>query len=160
MTFEAARVQRKAPLRFTVRTASQSSSFIRRRRPSRVIPALFTRISTRPNVSTARSIIRSESAVTVTLPWTASASPPVDLISAASASTPSGAMSTATILAPSAARARAMLRPIPRDAPVTMATFPFGIHCLLSFLHKLVTSGTRTREVKTETGSVECLNGS
>src|SRR6266567_7969417 len=41
-------------------------------------------------------------------------------------------MSTATILAPSAARLKAMLRPIPRDAPVTMATFPFGITSLLS----------------------------
>ena len=38
-----ARATMKAAVKFTVRTRSQSSRFIRIRRPSRVIPALFTR---------------------------------------------------------------------------------------------------------------------
>jgi hypothetical protein len=37
----------------------------------------------------------------------------------------------ATIFAPAAARAREMLLPIPREAPVTTAILPFGIMILL-----------------------------
>ena len=47
--------QRNAPLRFAFSTASKSSSLMRRIRLSRVMPALFTRISTRPKAFTACS---------------------------------------------------------------------------------------------------------
>ena len=42
------RHMRNAPRRFVAMTVSQSSGFIRRIRPSRVIPALFTRMSIAP----------------------------------------------------------------------------------------------------------------
>ena len=43
------RIMLKAPFRLVFSTASKSSSFIIARRPSRVMPALFTRIWTVPN---------------------------------------------------------------------------------------------------------------
>ena len=52
----AARQAMKAPRRFTFITASNSSSLIRSASASRVMPALFTRISSRPKSETTRSI--------------------------------------------------------------------------------------------------------
>ena len=43
-------MQRCAPVRLVRRTASQSSAFMRTAKPSRVMAALFTRMSSRPNV--------------------------------------------------------------------------------------------------------------
>ena len=52
----AAFMQRKVPFRLALMTASKSSGFISIRRLSRVIPALFTRMSMRPKVLRAASI--------------------------------------------------------------------------------------------------------
>ena len=46
-------MHRKVPLRLVEITASKSASLMRMSRLSRVIPALFTRMSIRPKVSTA-----------------------------------------------------------------------------------------------------------
>ena len=48
MAGNSAFVNKNVPLRFTSNTKSQSASVIRTSKPSRVIPALFTRMSTLP----------------------------------------------------------------------------------------------------------------
>ena len=52
----AAFMHRNTPLRLVAITASKSVSFMVMARPSRVMPALFTRISMRPKSLTAVSI--------------------------------------------------------------------------------------------------------
>ena len=54
MTGVTAWMKLKADFRLTVSTASHCASLMRIIRPSFVIPALFTRISIRPNSSTIR----------------------------------------------------------------------------------------------------------
>ena len=56
MVRDTAFMQRKVPLRLALITASKSDSFIIIKRPSRVMPALLTRMSMRPKVLTAASI--------------------------------------------------------------------------------------------------------
>ena len=53
MPFTAARERRKADSRLTVSTVLQSSSFMRMNRPSRVTPALLTRMSSGPAAASA-----------------------------------------------------------------------------------------------------------
>ena len=49
-------MQRKVPRRLALMTSSKSDSFIIINRPSRVMPALLTRMSMRPKALTASSI--------------------------------------------------------------------------------------------------------
>src|SRR6516164_6642204 len=129
MTRAAARVAWKAAFRLTVNTSSQSASFIRTSRPSRVMPALFTRTSSRPKCSwvwaTARwtSSPRTRSA---TMPWALTPRP-----SSSATTSAIRAASRPTIAndRPSSANPRAMARPIPRVAPVTSATRPPWVIC-------------------------------
>ena len=116
-------MQLKTPLRLVSMTVSQSSSLMRKASPSRVTPALFTRMSTLPKASM------------IFLPTAAVAS--VSEISTANACAEPGwavlisavvdeqllseRLTTAT-LAPSAAKREAMAFPIPRPPPVTTAT--------------------------------------
>ena len=123
MAGSSAFVNKNVPLRFTSNTKSQSASLIRTSSPSRVIPALLTRISTLP---------KSARIWRLTL---FTCSPSAVLTAYGSALTPSWATSVATFwafandkeqtatFAPSAANNWAMAAPIPRPAPVTTATF-------------------------------------
>ena len=88
MTLTAARQQRNTLVRSTAMTRAQSSSLssqIGKERP--VIPALLTRMSRRPQVSTTRFTAASTSAVRVTSAAMAMAPPPTFFAAASAAST-------------------------------------------------------------------------
>src|SRR5688572_23428281 len=87
------------------------------------MPALLTTISSLPCVSTVCLIRASTAAVSVTSAACAVALPPDAVIAAAVASA-LVPRATQTTVAPPAARRSAIARPIPRDAPVTIATLP------------------------------------
>src|SRR5437868_15421998 len=87
------------------------------------MPALLTRISSRPYFSITAAGTFSSAARSVTSTLIASARPPCSTIAAAVAAALS-ARAIATIVAPCLANRSAIARPIPRDAPVTSATFP------------------------------------
>src|SRR6202040_1156224 len=100
---------------------------------SRKILALLTRMSTRPKASSAALTILSPLPGSLIDNVEAMACPPAFLISsttscAGPASVPAPSrlapISQTTTLAPSCAINSAMPRPMPRAAPVTMATFP------------------------------------
>ena len=112
-----------AAVRFVWMTASQSSRFIRSISVSRVMPALFTRMSMRPLPAMMAATAASTPAASVTSSPIDSADPPASRIASAVplAFSPRAA---ATTCAPAAARRVATARPMPRDAPVTRATRP------------------------------------
>ena len=66
----------KAPFRLVSSTVSQSDSFMVSIRPSRVTPALFTRMSTRPNRARTSFTMASQAAASATSAWMAKASAP------------------------------------------------------------------------------------
>ncbi len=113
---------KKEPYRLILSTRSQSACFIRMARPSRVMPALFTRTSMRPF-----------SAITLAKPaFTASyeetsrsrvmAAPPAARISSATFALFSTSGDATTRNRPVRASVRAVSRPMPRLPPVTTAT--------------------------------------
>src|SRR5205085_8888499 len=117
----------------TPTTASKSSSLILTRVRSRMMPALLTRMSMRPNSSTAFLMMPSAASKSLTESYDGTAEPPSASISlhtcaAGSSSVPRPSRLTptsfTTTLAPSRARHRAMSRPMPRPDPVTTATRP------------------------------------
>ena len=114
-------VKRNAPFRFVSSTVSQSASLMRISRPSRVTPALFTRMSTLPQSARIFSAAAFTSAESDTSTASAHALRPSARISAATFSEFSTVRETTTTSAPSAANFNAMARPIPRPAPVTTA---------------------------------------
>src|SRR5262245_29233777 len=100
---------------------------------SRRMPALFTRMSTRPKASSAAFAMRSAFCGSAMDRVLAKPRPPARAISsttacagAASEPAPSRLAPTSftTTPAPSCASASAIARPMPRPAPVTIATFP------------------------------------
>src|SRR3954447_14779319 len=114
-------------------TASHSSSVMLTRTRSRRMPALLTRMSRSPKCSTAELIRRCAPSQSATLSPLTIASPPMASISATtccagvmSVPVPSLAppRSFTTTFAPSAAKNSACSRPIPRPAPVMIATRP------------------------------------
>src|SRR5689334_6192137 len=124
----------KWPLRCTAMTASNSSSLVFANIRSRTIPALLTRTSRPPKLSTAVWIKPSACAQSATFAPLVTASPPAAVISSttpcAALPPPAGdpsrptPMSLTTTRAPSAANASACARPMPPPAPVTMTTRP------------------------------------
>ena len=123
----------KVPFRWTLITASQSPSVIENIMRSRRIPALLMRMSQLPNVSMACWTISPAASKSATLAPFTTASPPMARISSTtdwagvvSAPSPvaSPPRSFTTTLAPFSASSRACSLPIPRPAPVTMATRP------------------------------------
>ena len=127
MAGRTALVQWNVPFRLTSSTAFQSSSFMRSSRPSRVMPALFTRMSMRPSSVSNRSAIAATSAHSATFALMTSARRPCDNTARAVSSARVTSRSTTATSAPSRAKASAMARPIPWAAPVTIATFPASI---------------------------------
>ena len=89
----------------------------------RPIPALFTRASRRPNRSSTVANIRATAAASLTSACKATAVPPPAVMAAAVASASPGRDAKFTTTAyPATASVSAMLRPMPREAPVTSAT--------------------------------------
>ena len=116
--------------RLTDSTRSQSSSFILISSVSRVIPALLTRISSRPSSPITfleRPVTVSESDTSATIAITTA--PEADSSSRVFSSA-SPSRSQITTLAPSSCKAAAMDLPIPRAAPVTSAVFPSRSFCI------------------------------
>src|SRR3954470_4372384 len=128
-----ARVRRNAAVRFRSRTACQSSSFMRSARLSRVMPALLTRMSSRPPSAASASrtswSAASGSARLATSEWARSPS------LAASDSSAGARVPASATSAPWACSARAMAPPMPPEAPVTSAVWPVRSNMLLSSDH-------------------------
>src|SRR5690349_11690402 len=126
----AARMKLYVPLRLTSTTRSKSSSLIRRSSWSRVIPALFTRMSRPP--SSASTVLPSSltgpEAATST-PY-AAAWPPSAWQAAADSLARSAVVATHATRAPRPARRSAIARPMPREAPVTSATLPASVRSI------------------------------
>ncbi len=117
----AARDRRNAAVRLTAMTWSHSSSFIRTKMLSRVMPALLTRMSRPPSAASAAGTSASTAAVSDRLVGSTWARSPSSVASAASASARVPDRATA---APCACSARAMAPPSPPVAPVTRAFLP------------------------------------
>src|SRR6266704_2654794 len=117
------RAQRKTPPAFTRITRSQSCRLVSRIVPTWLMPALLTRISSRPSVAATSSI--------AALTWDSSATssccvrvlPPAARISLATRSVASTLISLRTTWAPCRVKSRAICSPMPDPAPVTKAIF-------------------------------------
>ena len=125
-----ARAQRKAPSRLTPSTSSQTSSVSASRSAKsshRVVPALLTSRSQRPNRSSHRRAIARTAASSRTSTCTASASAPaaVRSLTVCSASSAERLQVSSTPRAPARTNRCAVARPIPVPPPVTTATRPF-----------------------------------
>src|SRR5438105_4670982 len=123
----------KWPLRWTLMTASHSSSVMFTSTRSRRMPALLTKTCRSPKASMAALTSFCPPSQSATLSALAMASPPAALISSTtcwagvrSSPVPSIAppRSLTTTFAPSWANSSACSRPMPRPAPVMMATRP------------------------------------
>src|SRR2546426_2377024 len=88
------------------------------------MPALFTRISIRPNAARVHSTMVVRAGREVTSVGTTLARRPRACTSAAVRSALARSSSATTMSAPRRASSRAVARPMPRPAPVTMATCP------------------------------------
>src|SRR3954468_21005725 len=157
------RVGAKWPLRWTAMTASHSSSVMFTSIRSRRIPALLTRMSSRPNSSIACCTSRSAPAKSATFSPLVDASPPAARISSTTCSAGPGSepspatpapRSLTTTVAPAFASASACERPMPRPAPVTMATLPFksGIDGSLFALVAAEVVGARDQQPVSDVG--------
>ena len=121
---ESARVKRNVPLRLILRTASQSSSSICISSLSRVMPALLTRMSTKPHFAITASTVAATAAGSATLQMYASASPPAERMNSTVSLSFVSLVPIQATPAPLAARVMAIARPRPRVAPVTRAFCP------------------------------------
>ena len=128
-------MQRCAPVKFVFRTASQSSCFMRIDRPSRVIAALFTRMSRRPNFSITCLNPAFTCSASATSIFTAMAVPPAASISVTSVASFSSLRAATATFAPAWTRASAVSLPMPCEAPVTIATLSFRLNTLSPFVH-------------------------
>ena len=114
-------VNKNAPFKFVSRTVSQSCSLIRTNKPSRVMPVLLTRMSTRPVSAKIFSPASATALDSATSTACAQALRPKARTSLATFPEFSAVRETQTMSAPSAANFNAMARPMPRPAPVTTA---------------------------------------
>src|SRR5438093_1730143 len=121
----AAREARYVPLRFTWRTRSHSSGSGVASRRAALTPAELTRVVMRPNRPSAVSTIRPQLPSLVTSTSRETASPPALPICSAVSCAPSPLASAHRTRAPSMAMRKAVARPMPEPAPVTMTTLSF-----------------------------------
>ena len=90
------------------------------------VAALLMRISTLPNVESVAWTARSMSSIRPALPASNAKSPPVSSVISFTASSHTSALRLVIItFAPAEANSAAIALPIPREPPVTIATFPF-----------------------------------
>ena len=157
----AARMGAKVPRRWTRMTASHSSTVMFTSIRSRRMPALLTRTSRPPKVSTAVAISRCAPSTSETSSPLATASPPMALIS--STTSPAGPSdrplpstsaprSLTTILAPWLANSMAWARPMPRPDPVMTTTRPSLMPAMVSdslsgWFTAVISSAQRLRTV-------------
>src|SRR6266542_4474796 len=121
----AARVNRNDAARSHSMTSSQAASVSFHTTPSRLTPALFTRMSSRPKRSRTAATARAGASRSVPSALIASAQRPVASIAAtAFAAASLSPRNVNATCAPCVARATQIARPIPRDPPVTSATTP------------------------------------
>ena len=118
---EKALVSVKTDFRLVSSTASQSASLMRINRPSRVTPALLTRMLMPPVSSRILATAASTAAVSPTSTATAQLCRPSAVISSATFCELASVRERHTTLAPASASFSAMARPMPRPAPVTTA---------------------------------------
>src|SRR6266540_1731101 len=126
-----AREQYIAPVRFVSIPTRHCSSVIASRvfpNPSVAPPALFTRMSIRPNSASDRSTIRCTESESATSQVTARQRRPLSRTNPAVSSICDSVRAVATISAPASASATAIARPNPRPAPVTIATRPSSLN--------------------------------
>ena len=93
----------------------------------RLAPALATRMSTGPRVSSTWRRMASTSAKLVTSPVTPVAVPPLSWMAATPLATASPSRPCTATAAPARANWLAMAAPMPRELPVTRATWPFSV---------------------------------
>src|SRR5262245_19739709 len=115
---------KKTPLALTASSRSQSASVTSAVCIDLWMPALFTRMSMRPNSATVRSAIACRSASRVTSVRTARARRPRARTSSAVRLPVASSISATTMSAPIPASSSAMARPMLRPAPVTIAACP------------------------------------
>ena len=115
---------RKALVRVTAITRFQLSSEISSSGAGSARPALFIMMSSRPNVSRARRIVRSTASDSAASILMAAARPPLAVMPDATASARVPLRSATTTAAPSPAKRRAVAAPIPEPPAVTIATLP------------------------------------
>src|SRR6516162_10930797 len=124
MCFRQALVVRKAPSRWIASIFFQSPKGNSSIGLTIWMPALLTRISSRPNRSIVVAMPTSTAASSLTSMATPVAVPPARLSSAAAASADGDCRSAITTFAPSVAKRHAISLPMPLAAPVMMATLP------------------------------------
>src|SRR3954471_1527085 len=122
MYFCTARDIRNAPLRCTFMTVSQSASVILNSMLSRVTPALLISTVGPPSSVATRSTAAETASASDTSTATASAFPPAEVICSAVPLAPASSRSSTPTANPSWASRSAVAAPMPRAAPVTMAT--------------------------------------
>src|ERR1700733_10800375 len=118
----AAAVPRKTPVLFTAITRSQRPESSRSFVALPLMPALFTRMSSRPNARIVAPTTLFQPASSVTFSAMNTALPPAALILSATALPSSSSMSAMTTLAPSLPKRLAVAAPMPEAAPVMIAT--------------------------------------
>lgn len=120
------RHMRTAPITFSSQSSCHLASSTSAKGAAAEVPALFNRMSTRPQRCSAACASRSQSAATVTSAGTASTSAPVAArISSAARCRCSARRAAIATMAPSAASFCALARPSPSLPPVMMATLSF-----------------------------------
>ena len=124
-----------ALLRFTPITASHCCSVMRSIRPSLVIPALFTRMSTDPKSSftclTTSSLCAKSAAL---LAYPLALTPRAAISASVALPFSSITKSVNAMFAPSCANFNAMALPMPRAAPVTRAVLPVNNPIFILFM--------------------------
>src|SRR5580692_11383283 len=126
--FNAACVVASMPRTLMFITRSISSSVVSSNVFGMAVPALFTRTSSRPKVATVFSTALLTASTSAASAWIARAFPPLRSIAltTAEAALTSFAYVMAT-LAPSSASRFAIAAPMPREPPVTSATFSVNV---------------------------------
>src|SRR5436309_12537398 len=124
MSARTARVQLKAPFRWTAIIRSHTSSVISWSATSPAMPASFTRMCTGPSAAWIRSTAASTLAALATSASTATARRWSRATSSATCRPPPWSRSSTATSAPSRARRRQIARPIPEAPPVTTAFRP------------------------------------
>src|SRR5262245_14672736 len=124
---KAAFTAKNVPFRLTAWTWSQSASVMTSMRVDGKMPALLTRMSSRPKRSTAFWVSASASDHRETSARQKSASPPARRISSTTALPARGSRPTISTLAPSAAKTWAIPLPMPRLEPVITAVLAFNL---------------------------------
>src|SRR5690554_1402930 len=140
----AARARRNADSRLTFSTSDQSSSDIRMTSPSRVIPALFTNMSSLPSFST--TVGTSASTCSASERSHGTTICPSPFSSGINSISARFLVPDSATFAPRSANALAMAEPIPPDAPVTSAVFPVRSNIIVPVV-KLQTLDCRQKGV-------------